>query len=932
MKSKIHFVFLYFLIVGNIVLFGQALNGDYYIPQGSNLQGFTSLGSAISSLNANGCIGTVNFIIDDNLQENGSALYISRNDLTSLNKLIIKPAINKQPIITIINCEGNVATNQYAGFTITSKYITIDGSNNGGSSRDLLFKLNDATNGKYVIFIYDNADNITIKNTKVEIQTGLGNESCGIYVKGSSTNASDNLLIDNCEIGNWDSRISPYYGISLFAETGIGLKLPTIQNSQIIGRSKGIYFTRALDENSTFNISGNTIAVNEGNDIACGIDLVTSAVAGTINITNNRINYIKSNSANLAAAIFMGTPWAPTVNVLNNFIGGDFNATPSTTGVYGINWNSMNNQAYIYHNTIVINSGNNSTTGESACIMVKNFATIKNNILINNIEAGYCFVNNPNVSDYNNLYITAGNIGKIGTTNYKLLSDWQTGNPNDVHSISKSVSFAGGTDFHLTYFSQGDFDLAGTNITTVTTDIDGNLRSSNYPYMGADENSNVQLYPYKRNINGESNDWLGIASETLHATVVSEEEAIYTGKINDCRTDQHIGGFQAEHNNDITEVRITRDNSYLYFLFRMQNIFDINKPYIAVTIDKDRTDSFPVWIGDESPVTLNPGTNRGWERQLAIHATSENNLNIELYADDGDRWYGPLSNYSVVGNTVNKLIEARIALYDLNISPSDEITFTIATFDNKRNNSGNVVYNNTGDATYLSYIDAITPGYSKDENAYYRVGGDYKALEHNENLNNNVNWQQSLTPLPVELISFNAYYTKNIITLNWQTATEINSYCFEIERSNDNTNWVKVGSVNAGGNSNKVLNYEYFDNISTEGKYYYRLKQIDIDGSFKYTSIVEVNAVMPMLYSLSQNYPNPFNPVTKISYSIPVNAKVMLNIYSITGELVTTLVDEDLTAGNYTIDFDASSLASGTYFYRIIANDFVQTKKMLLIK
>jgi len=363
----------------------------------------------------------------------------------------------------------------------------------------------------------------------------------------------------------------------------------------------------------------------------------------------------------------------------------------------------------------------------------------------------------------------------------------------------------------------------------------------------------------------------------------------------------------------------------------MQNIFDINKPYIAVTVDKDRTDSFPVWIGDESPVTLNPGTNRGWERQLAIHTTSENNLNIELFADDGDKWYGPLSNYAVSGSMPNKLIEARIALYDLSILPDDEITFTIATFDHKRKD-GNVVYNNDGDVTYLSYIDAVTPGYPDDNFSYFRVGGDYKALEYNENLNNNVVWQLSLTPLPVELISFNAYYTKNVITLNWQTATEINSYCFDIERSNDNTNWVKVGSINAGGNSNKVLNYEYFDNVTAEGKYYYRLKQIDLDGQYKYSSIIEVNAMIPKQYSLSQNYPNPFNPVTKISYSIPVKANVTLNIYNITGELVATLVDKDLTAGTYTIDFDASKLSSSTYFYRIIANDYTQTKKMLLIK
>ncbi|MBK7501145.1 MAG: T9SS type A sorting domain-containing protein [Ignavibacteriales bacterium] len=121
------------------------------------------------------------------------------------------------------------------------------------------------------------------------------------------------------------------------------------------------------------------------------------------------------------------------------------------------------------------------------------------------------------------------------------------------------------------------------------------------------------------------------------------------------------------------------------------------------------------------------------------------------------------------------------------------------------------------------------------------------------------------------------------------------------------------------------------ENISV-GKYSYRLKQIDNDGTFEFSSTIEVDLGIPKDFQLSQNYPNPFNPMTKIQYTLPVDAQVTLQIYSITGELMESLVSEYQTSGSYTIDFDGSNFASGTYLYRLVANDFVQTKKMTLVK
>jgi len=114
---------------------------------------------------------------------------------------------------------------------------------------------------------------------------------------------------------------------------------------------------------------------------------------------------------------------------------------------------------------------------------------------------------------------------------------------------------------------------------------------------------------------------------------------------------------------------------------------------------------------------------------------------------------------------------------------------------------------------------------------------------------------------------------------------------------------------------------------------------VDLDGSFSYSKAVEVEIGTPMTFALSQNYPNPFNPTTRIDYQVPFNANVQIELYSITGERVATLVNTELSAGYYTMDVDASSLrlASGVYFYRMISTDlqgskFMDTKKMVLLK
>ena len=190
--------------------------------------------------------------------------------------------------------------------------------------------------------------------------------------------------------------------------------------------------------------------------------------------------------------------------------------------------------------------------------------------------------------------------------------------------------------------------------------------------------------------------------------------------------------------------------------------------------------------------------------------------------------------------------------------------------------------------------------------------------------------------VPVELTSFSGYAANAKVFLNWSTATETNNSGFEIERKSSNQ-WERIGFVPGSGTTTELRSYSYIDENVLAGKYSYRLRQIDFNGAFEYSDVVEIEVNTPNKYSLEQNYPNPFNPVTTISYSIKEKGLVTLKVFDILGKEVATLVNEDQIAGTYKITFEIHSvevrnLASGIYFYTLKAADFVSTKKMILLK
>jgi len=240
----------------------------------------------------------------------------------------------------------------------------------------------------------------------------------------------------------------------------------------------------------------------------------------------------------------------------------------------------------------------------------------------------------------------------------------------------------------------------------------------------------------------------------------------------------------------------------------------------------------------------------------------------------------------------------------------------------------------------------------KSGSTYLNAGWDTSVWYRDDSYNNSepyLYWQNpGGSPLPVELSSFTATVNNNKVELKWETATELNNYGFEIEKLETSKvkseMWETIGFVEGSGNSNSPKEYSFTDpDLPKVDKVSYRLKQIDNDGQYKYSNIINVNVDnVPTEFTLEQNFPNPFNPTTTIHFALPANSNVTLAVYNSIGQKVTDLVNGELPAGNHTVNFNASRLSSGVYIDRLEAVPltasksssaaFSQTKKMELLK
>jgi len=222
------------------------------------------------------------------------------------------------------------------------------------------------------------------------------------------------------------------------------------------------------------------------------------------------------------------------------------------------------------------------------------------------------------------------------------------------------------------------------------------------------------------------------------------------------------------------------------------------------------------------------------------------------------------------------------------------------------NGTGDVSVKDNGDGSFTIYVMCTNNGF-----------GAYTTTD---------------APLPVELTSFTANTTGTTVNLTWKTASELNNRGFAVERRAENGSYTQIAFVDGAVNSLEEKVYNFADANLQAGTYFYRLRQTDLDGSYTVSNEISVEVTVPQEFSLSQNYPNPFNPTTVIKFSTPENSNVKLSVFNMLGEEITTLVNGYKEAGSYEVKFDASNLNSGIYLYKIEAGDFVNIKKMMLVK
>ena len=348
-------------------------------------------------------------------------------------------------------------------------------------------------------------------------------------------------------------------------------------------------------------------------------------------------------------------------------------------------------------------------------------------------------------------------------------------------------------------------------------------------------------------------------------------------------------------------------------------------------------------------------TNKIYFTSTAVNPTETNGTRIDGYAVMNSRMVGTGSLYFLgcyfaagsdnLGNVTMTRVSGTKAIVNNNGMQSIAVFWDIDA-DNQPVNGRNMTYNwftvndnqhafGSGNRAQMYYsTDAGTTWMAIGGLVNPVTGSTTRAITVNTTHYSEWSVGSEDSPLPVQLSSFTSSVSGSTVKLAWSTASETNNSGFEVYRSEKGTNnFVKLGFVAGNGTKNTQSNYTYEDRKVNTGKYEYKLKQIDNNGNYEFFTLsgaVEVGT--PSKYTVSQNYPNPFNPLTKIDFSIPSASKVKMVVYDITGKLVKTLVDENRSAGNYTVEFNAGSLSSGIYFCAFTAGDYKEVKKMTLIK
>jgi len=204
--------------------------------------------------------------------------------------------------------------------------------------------------------------------------------------------------------------------------------------------------------------------------------------------------------------------------------------------------------------------------------------------------------------------------------------------------------------------------------------------------------------------------------------------------------------------------------------------------------------------------------------------------------------------------------------------------------------------------------DGFTLGTSTDANAW----------------SSNTQWYAISTAnlLPVEMVSFTGAKNKENVDLIWQTASEINSSHFEIQRSADGVTFETIGAEDAAGFSNSLLNYTFTDSAPFQGMNYYRLKEVDTDGRVQYSDVVVVDFFTGNSLLQVSFYPNPMEENATLHFDMPTEGSADIEVFDALGRVVYS-IKRNFAKGANDVSLNDLVLATGNYFVRMIAQNAI---------
>ncbi|TRZ52223.1 T9SS C-terminal target domain-containing protein [bacterium] len=898
------------------------MSGEYQVGGGRL---YATLSAAVSDLNARGVSGAVTFLLTDPAYT-AETLPITLSNISGVsatNTITIKPNTGVSTVISGASPSGAIIK------VFNTNYVTIDGSNTeGGTTRNLTLTNTSATSPSVVWFGSNGVTPVTNLTLKNCIINNGAQSNTAVWISDGTTIGTagyfNNITIQHNSIQK--AYIGIYAIATVSAGNGNGLSI-TENDLNSSGadalRFAGV-FVQGVDGATVSNNSiGNFESATGEND--CGIWFAP----GTVNsvISGNNINNLSCSNTGAFApvGIHVSSDVASSNDSVNgNIIAGIITAGSGTssgiyvsgaTGNIAISKNKINDVKNNNSSGYGCNGIQLSSTSVSAGI------TVTNNVVFD--IAGYGSLAGAGVTNNGYGIIVTGGAGYniFYNTISMNTTPWADGF-SAAFNVTSGVTTAGAINVRNNIFA--NFQTFGNRYSvycgaanTVFSAIDYNnyydSLGSNLGYLGEDR---ADLSAWKTATGKDANSVSGYPGFASLIDLSIDVNSIYAWNVSGMG--QPLASVNVDYNSVSRSTTVAGGSTDI----GAYNITPVSTPPSAIvtgTLTNNSTTTYTLpfgrllgsltWGADGTvPTAINfvfyPGVNPPGTGAFAV-----GNGYWVVTATGGSGYsYDVTFNYdeSQIGNIS---AESKIRLVKSeNPAVNGYTPYLIA--DDGSHAPGMYVLSTTNNTIKVYGLTSFSTFGISDADS----------------------------PLPVELTSFTSNVTGRNVKLNWITASENNNAGFNIERKTSTGIWAKVGFVPGKGTINYPSYYSFDDRNLNTGKYNYRLKQIDANGNFEYhnlNTILEVG--LPAKFDLTQNYPNPFNPTTKIGFQLPADGNVSIRIYDMAGREVKTLMNnEQRSAGYYTLDFNGSSMSSGTYFYRFIAESngklTVMTKQMIMVK